>query len=80
MRSTSLSVWVSIAVMTLATGAYPAHWLRLANRLLPPNVFHLEHEGLRAKYAVLSEGDFAALNRADASTVSVWRSASAAPA
>jgi hypothetical protein len=35
-------------------------------------VFPLAHDGLAAKYAVLSEADFDALNRADASTVSVW--------
>ena len=39
--------------------AYSKHWLAAANRLIPPNVFHFEHEGLRAKYAVLSEADFA---------------------
>jgi len=39
--------------------AYSKRWLAAANRLIPPNVFHFEHEGLRAKYAVLSEADFA---------------------
>ncbi len=45
------------------TKIYPARWLTLANRLLPPNVFYLEAEAqsrvLRAKYAVLSRRDFA---------------------
>ena len=52
--------------------AYPGSWLAKANRMIPPNVFPFAHEGLAAKYAVLSEADFAALNRPEASTVSVW--------
>jgi hypothetical protein len=51
--------------------AYPRAWLATANRLIPPNVFPFAHDGLAAKYAVLSEADFAALNRSDARTVSV---------
>jgi hypothetical protein len=39
--------------------AYQKKWLAVANRLIPPNVFYFEHEGLAAKYAVLSEADFA---------------------
>ena len=38
--------------------AYPKRWLRIANRLIPPNVFYVEKDGLAAKYAVLSEADF----------------------
>ena len=38
--------------------AYGKRWLAAANRLIPPNVFYFEHDGLRAKYAVLSEADF----------------------
>jgi hypothetical protein len=38
--------------------AYSKRWLSAANRLLPPNVFYFEHDGLAAKYAVLSEADF----------------------
>ena len=52
--------------------AYPRRWLATANRLIPPNVFPFAHNGLAAKYAVLSEADFAALTRLEASTVSVW--------
>ncbi len=52
--------------------AYDKGWLATANRLIPPNVFPFTKDGLAAKYAVLSEADFAALNRADAATVSVW--------
>lgn len=52
--------------------AYPGSWLARANRLIPPNVFPFAHDGLAAKYAVLSEDDFAALNSPEASTVSVW--------
>jgi hypothetical protein len=39
--------------------AYAKRWLAVANHLIPPNVFYLEKDGLAAKYAVLSEGDFA---------------------
>ena len=39
--------------------AYAKRWLAAANRLIPPNVFYLEHDGLAAKYAVLSAADFA---------------------
>ena len=52
--------------------AYPKHWLATANRLIPPNVFPFAHNGLAAKYAVLSEADFAELTKREASTVSVW--------
>ncbi len=52
--------------------AYPKSWLARANRLVPPNVFPFAHENLAAKYAVLSEEDFLALNQSGASTVSVW--------
>src|SRR4051795_12432297 len=38
--------------------AYKKRWLALANRLIPPNVFYFERDGLAAKYAVLSEADF----------------------
>lgn len=37
--------------------AYPASWLAAANRLIPPNVFYFEHNGLASKYSVLSEAD-----------------------
>jgi hypothetical protein len=39
--------------------AYSRRWLAAANRLIPPNVFYFEQDGLTAKYAVLSEADFA---------------------
>jgi hypothetical protein len=52
--------------------AYDRRWLARANRLIPPNVFPFAHGGLAAKYAVLSEDDFARLNGAGASAVSVW--------
>ncbi len=52
--------------------AYDKRWLATANRLIPPNVFPFAHDGLAAKYAVLSEADFARLNRPDADNVSVW--------
>ncbi len=52
--------------------AYRGSWLACANRLIPPNVFPFAQGGLAAKYAVLSETDFATLNGVDASTVSVW--------
>ena len=52
--------------------AYGKSWLVRANKLLPPNVFPAEHEGLVAKVAVLSARDFHKLNRIVASSVSVW--------
>jgi hypothetical protein len=52
--------------------AYGRSWLAAANRLIPPNVFPFEHEGLAAKYAVLSEADFARECSLDAGSVSVW--------
>lgn len=47
-------------------------WLATANRLLPPNVFPFEHKGLVAKYAILSEVDFARLASPKTRNVSVW--------
>ncbi len=52
--------------------AYGKSWLVRANRLLPPNVFPVEHGGLAGKVAILSEEDFAKLNHISASAVSVW--------
>jgi hypothetical protein len=52
--------------------AYGRSWLAPANRLIPPNVFPFAHEGLTAKYAVLSETDFALSCTLEAGTVSVW--------
>jgi hypothetical protein len=52
--------------------AYGKRWLAVANRLIPPNVFYFEHGGLVAKYAVLSEPDFARLNGPETVSVSVW--------
>lgn len=52
--------------------AYGKSWLATANRLIPPNVFPFEYQGLVAKYAVLSESDFALLNSPAADNVSVW--------
>ena len=52
--------------------AYGKGWLARANRAIPPNVFPFEHAGLIAKYAVLSEADFARLNGVNADNVSVW--------
>jgi hypothetical protein len=51
--------------------AYDKSWLALANRLIPPNVFYFEHDGLAAKYAVLSEADFARECGPDARSTSV---------
>jgi hypothetical protein len=52
--------------------AYDKTWLALANRLIPPNVFYFEHDGLAAKYAVLSEADLDRLCGPETSSVSVW--------
>jgi hypothetical protein len=52
--------------------AYDKRWLAVANRLIPPNVFYFEHDGLVAKYAMLSEADFHRLCGPETSSVSVW--------
>ncbi len=52
--------------------AYSARWLAIANRLLPPNVFPIEADGLVAKYAVLSEADLARLCGPATDNPSVW--------
>ena len=52
--------------------AYPKRWLAWVNRLIPPNVFPFAHNGLAAKYAVLSEADFHRLCGAETRNVSVW--------
>src|SRR5207237_4611565 len=52
--------------------AYGRGWYAFANRLIPPNVFPFEHEGLAAKYAVLSEEDFRRECSFEADSVSVW--------
>jgi len=51
--------------------AYDKKWLAAANRLIPPNVFYFEHDGLASKYAVLSEADFARYCSTDAPDLSV---------
>ena len=52
--------------------AFGQGWLARANRLLPPNVFPFEYKGLVAKYAILSEADFARLASPKTRNVSVW--------
>jgi hypothetical protein len=52
--------------------AFDAKWLARANRWLPPNVFPFEHDGLIAKYAVLTEADFARFASRRTRNVSVW--------
>ena len=52
--------------------AYGKAWLAAANRLIPPNVFPFAHDGLVAKYAVLSEAEFHRLNGPETRSVSVW--------
>lgn len=52
--------------------AYRQGWLATANRLIPPNVFPFEADNLAAKYAVLSEADFARLASGATRGVSVW--------
>jgi hypothetical protein len=52
--------------------AYGRSWLAAANRLIPPNVFAFGHDGLAAKYAVLSEDDFRRECGAGARTPSVY--------
>lgn len=50
--------------------AYGKGLLAAANRLIPPNVFYFEQDGLASKYAVLSEEDFAHECSPEAWTVS----------
>ncbi len=52
--------------------AYNKRWLALANRVIPPNVFFFGDGSLRAKYAVLSEADFARETGVEARSTSVW--------
>jgi hypothetical protein len=52
--------------------AYGRGWLALGNRLVPPNVFPFQDDGLAAKYAVLSEEDFHRPNGPETRNVSVW--------
>jgi hypothetical protein len=52
--------------------AYDKPWMARANALIPPNVFPFHHDGLAAKYAVLSEADFHRLNGPETRNVSVW--------
>lgn len=52
--------------------AFDKRWLAAANALIPPNVFHVQHDGLVAKYAVLSEADFHRLAGPTTRIVSVW--------
>jgi hypothetical protein len=59
-------------IVTDYRAAYDRRWLAAANRLIPPNVFYFERDGLVAKYAVLSEADFHRLNGPETNSVSVW--------
>jgi hypothetical protein len=52
--------------------AYGRGWLATANRMIPPNVFPFEHDGMAAKYAVLSEADFRRECDIGARSVSVY--------
>src|SRR3954463_9260892 len=52
--------------------AYGRSWLATAKPLIPPNVFPFEHDGLAAKYAVLSEADFVRECGTKARSVAVW--------
>lgn len=52
--------------------AYTRRWLATANRLIPPNVFYIEHAGLRAKYAVMTVNDFADACSPACDNVAVW--------
>lgn len=52
--------------------AYEKNWLAKANSLIPPNVFHFQHDGLVSKYAVLDEADLNRECSLEARSVSVW--------
>ena len=58
-------------IVSSYAAAYEKAWLDRANRLIPPNVFYAEHDGLVAKYAVLSEADLQRECGADARSTSV---------
>jgi hypothetical protein len=64
-----LDFYLIVADYALAFGK---SWLARANKLLPPNVFPFEYKGLVAKYAILSEADFARLASPATRNVSVW--------
>ena len=74
LRSTELSGQMLDFYLIVSdyAAAYAKRWLGAANRILPPNVFPFTHDGLAAKYAILSEQDLTALCGPEASTVSVW--------
>lgn len=59
-------------VVSSYEAAYGRSWLAAANRLIPPNVFPFRSGDLAAKFAVLSEADFARECSPDARSVSVW--------
>jgi hypothetical protein len=59
-------------IVSTYQAAYDKPWLAKANALIPPNVFPFQHDGLAAKYAVLSERDFYRLNGPETRNVSVW--------
>jgi hypothetical protein len=59
-------------IVSTYDAAYDRRWLAKANALIPPNVFPFQHDGLAAKYAVLSEADFHRLNGPETRNVSVW--------
>ncbi len=52
--------------------AYRTRWEAIVNRLLPPNVYPFEADGLVAKYAVLSVADFHRLCGPETDNPSVW--------
>ncbi len=52
--------------------AYGRSWMATANRLIPPNVFPFEADGLTCKYAVLSAADFDRLCGPKSDNPSVW--------
>ena len=59
-------------ILSSYDAAYDKRWLARANALIPPNVFPIQHGGLAAKYAVLSEPDFHRLNGPETRSVAVW--------
>jgi hypothetical protein len=75
-RATSEGVLDFYAVVDDYRAAYRSRTLAVANALLPPNVFYLEMDGararLRAKYAVVSRGDFARACRGESRRASIW--------
>jgi hypothetical protein len=75
-RGTSEGVHDFYAIVDDYRAAYASRGLAVANALLPPNVFYVElgrgAAPLRAKYAVVSQGDLARACRGETHRAGIW--------